>query len=100
VVSYGQHNLAQVAQQSIDLSLLQRSHQRGIDGDGPITAEWIERNIEVDQVVVFGSDEYFALAGDAAVRPLLQSGPNVIFAYQGQVIAVQDAEGAQGNHGR
>jgi Ca-activated chloride channel family protein len=89
VVNYGGHNLAQVANQNVDLSLLQE--RRNIDH--PITTEWVDQNIEVDRYVAFGSDEYFALAGDEAARPLLQSGPNVIFAYQGQVIAVQDSEG-------
>ena len=89
VLNYGGHNLAQVANQTVDLSLLQ-GHK---NLSGPISAEWIEHNIEVDQVVAFGSDAYFDLAQDPAVRPLLQSGANVIFAYQGQVIAVQDSSG-------
>jgi Ca-activated chloride channel family protein len=91
VVNYGGHNLAQVARQNVDLSLLQ-GHK---NLTGPISAEWIEQNVEVDQYVEFGSDAYFTLAEDAAVRPLLQSGTNVIFAYQGQVIAVQDSPGLQ-----
>jgi Ca-activated chloride channel family protein len=89
VVNFGGHNLAQVARQNVDLSLLQAHN----NPTGPISAEWIEHNIVVDQVVEFGSDAYFALAQDAAVRPMLQSGTNVIFAYQGQVIAVQDSSG-------
>ncbi len=87
VVNYGQHNLAQVANQAIDLSLLQG--QKHIDG--PITDEWIGQNIEVNRYVAFGSDEYFALAADPDLRPLLQSGPDVIFAYEGSVIAIQDS---------
>jgi Ca-activated chloride channel family protein len=89
VVNYGQHNLAQVADQNVDLSLLQEQKNLA----GPITTEWIEQNIKVDRYVAFGSGEYFALAEDPATRPLLQSGSNVIFAYQGEVIAVQDSEG-------
>ena len=88
VVNNGQHSLAQVSSQNVDLSLLQG--QKNLDG--PITEEWIARNIGIDRTVVFGSEEYFALAEDPAARPFLQSGPNVIFAYQGQVISVQDAE--------
>ena len=38
----------------------------------------------------FGSEEYFALAANPALRPYLQSGPNVLFAFQGEVIAVWD----------
>jgi Ca-activated chloride channel family protein len=93
VVNYGGHNLAQVASQNVDLSLLQG--RRNLSG--PITAEWIKQNIEVDRYVAFGSDAYFALAKDTAVRPLLQSGANVIFAYQGQVIAVEDSAGLPEN---
>lgn len=88
VVNYGRHNLAQVAGQNIDLSLLQKTRRQNLDG--PIEAEWVEQNIGIDRHIAFGSDEYFALAEDPAIRPLLQSGPNVIFAYDGQVISVQD----------
>ena len=61
--------------------------------DGPITAEWISANISADRTVEFGSEDYFTLAGDPAARPFLQSGSNVVFSYQGQVIAVADSEG-------
>jgi Ca-activated chloride channel family protein len=88
VLNYGQHNLAQVARQNVDLSLL--GGQKKLDG--PITLEWIERSIQVDRTVEFGSQAYFELAQDPAARPLLQSGTNVVFAYQGQVVAVQDPE--------
>lgn len=87
VFNYGQRSLAQVANQNVDLSLLRGQNKL----DAPITIEWIERNIEIDRQVTFGSDEYFALAQDPNLRPYLQSGSNVIFAYQGEVIAVQDS---------
>jgi Ca-activated chloride channel family protein len=86
VLNNAQHSLAQVANQNVDLSLLQGQENL----DEPLTLEWIERNVGVDRNVVFGSDEYFVLAGDPAARPFLQSGTNVVFGYQGQVIAVQD----------
>jgi hypothetical protein len=89
VVNYGQHALAQVAGQNIDLSLL----RAGKNESGPITPEWISQNVEVDRIIDFGSEEYFTLADDPALRPLLQSGPNVVFAHEGQVYAVQDPEG-------
>jgi Ca-activated chloride channel family protein len=89
IANYGRHNLAQVAGQNIDLSLFQKAPNPRLDL--PITAEWVEQNIGVDRVIAFGSSEYFALAENPAVRPLLQSGPNVIFAYDGQVISVQDS---------
>lgn len=88
VFNYGQHNLAQVARQNVDLSLL----GGGKNLDGPITLEWIQHNIQVDRTIEFGSQAYFELAKDPAARPLLQSGTNVVFAYQGQIVAVQDPE--------
>jgi Ca-activated chloride channel family protein len=90
VVHNGQHAVAQVASQNIDLSLLVAQKE----DDAPITPDWIDQNVKVDRYVEFGSKAYFALAGDPALRPLLQSGPNVIFAHQGQVYAVQDVEEA------
>jgi Ca-activated chloride channel family protein len=94
VVHNGQHAVAQVSSQNIDLSLLAAQKE----GDVPITPEWIDRNVKIDRYVDFGSEAYFALAGDPALRPLLQSGPNVIFAHQGQVYAVQDPEGPDQSH--
>lgn len=88
VFNSGQYNLAQMGSQNIDLSLL---HEQKVQ-DVPISTEWIERNIKIDRTVAFGSDEYFALASDPDVRLFLQSGPNVIFGHQGQVISVEDAE--------
>ena len=86
VVNKGQYSLAQVLDQSLDLSLLQGQK----DLDAPITEEWIARNIQVDRTVAFGSKEYFVLAADPDARSFLQTSPNVIFDYQGEVIAVQD----------
>jgi Ca-activated chloride channel family protein len=99
VINNGQHSLAQVASQSVDLSLLRGARKRDNDViDAPLTTEWIERHIGVDRQVTFGSEEYFALADDPAARPFLQSGPNVVFAYQGEVISVQDSEGPIEGH--
>jgi hypothetical protein len=88
VLNNAQHSLAQVMNQNVDLSLLRGQANL----DEPITLEWIERNVGIDQNVIFGSDEYFALAADPAARPFLQSGSNVVFEHQGQVIAVQDPD--------
>jgi Ca-activated chloride channel family protein len=88
VVNQGQHSLAHVSNQNIDLALLQE--QKNLEG--PITDDWIAENIAIDQQVTFGSDAYFVLAQDPDARAFLQSGPNVIFEYQDQVIAVQDPE--------
>jgi Ca-activated chloride channel homolog len=86
VFNNGQNSIAQLSKQSIDLALLKGQR----DLNAAITDEWIAQNIKVDRQVAFGSDEYFALAKDPAMRSFLQSGVNVIFAYQGQVIAVQE----------
>jgi Ca-activated chloride channel family protein len=88
VVNKGQNSLAQVGSQNVDLQLLQGQKAP----PGPITIEWIELNLAIDRTVDFGSEEYFTLAKDPAARTFLQSGPNVVFNYQGKVISVQDAE--------
>jgi Ca-activated chloride channel family protein len=88
VTNKGQHSFAQVGAQSLDLSLLEGQRLP----DGPIGVDWVERNIGIHQTVDFASEEYFALAEDPAARALLQSGPNVIFGYNGQVISVQDGQ--------
>jgi Ca-activated chloride channel family protein len=88
VVNYGQRSLAQVGVQQVDLSLL-----RGKDLEGPIDGGWIERNVQVDRVVEFGSEEYFQMAADPEVRTFLQGGANVVFEYGGEVIAVRDGDG-------
>lgn len=97
IVNYHQNSLAQVPgadgndpnqMLNVDLSLLQGQK----DLAGPITVEWIERNVGVDRVVEFGSEEYFALAQDPTLRPFLQSGLNVVFAQHGEIVLVQDTE--------
>ncbi len=88
VVNNGQRSLAQLGSQNVDLSLLQGQANL----DAPITEEWVARNVGIDRTVTFGSEEYFTLAKDPAVRSFLQSGLNVIFAYQGQVISVQESK--------
>ena len=77
-----QRSLAQVAQQYVDLALVQTQG----DVDEPITEAWIAAHIKVDREVVFGSEAYFALVNDPAARTFLQSGTNVLFDYNGEVI--------------
>jgi hypothetical protein len=55
-----------------------------------VDSAWIQDNIQIDRTIPFGSEEYFTLAQDPEARPHLQSGTNVIFGYQGQVIAIED----------
>jgi hypothetical protein len=85
VLNRGWSSLAQLSNQTIDLSLLQGK----VDARTPIDDAWIARNIRADRQIEFGSEEYFALAKDPAARQFMQSGVNVIFKHQGQVIAVQ-----------
>ncbi|MBN1247656.1 MAG: hypothetical protein JXC32_08355, partial [Anaerolineae bacterium] len=84
----GNHNLAQIGSQHIDLALV----QDGAALEGPITEAWIEDNVSVDRQVDFGSQAYFALAADPEARAFLQAGNNVLFRYQGEVIQVVDPE--------
>jgi hypothetical protein len=48
---------------------------------------WVFEN--ADRIIQFGSDAYFELAKDPAANKQLQAGPNVIFEYNGEMIAVQ-----------
>jgi Ca-activated chloride channel family protein len=88
ILNKNQRSIAQVSNQNIDLALLRE--QQTVEG--PLTPRWIEENIKIDRQVTFGSEAYFALAGDPEARPYLQSGSNVVFAYQGEIIAVRDSE--------
>jgi hypothetical protein len=85
VLNSGQNSLAQVSNLNVDLALLAGY----ADQDVPITAEWLAENILVDRTVVFGSEDYFELARDPEARSYLQTGANVIFEQNGEVISVQ-----------
>lgn len=91
VANIGPRSLVGVGVQQVDLSLLRGYAGQDGDVDAPLSAEWIAQNIRIDRSVEFGSGDYFSLAGDPSIRPFLQSGPNVVFSYQGQVVAVWDA---------
>jgi Ca-activated chloride channel family protein len=92
VVNYGQRSLAQVGAQQVDLGLFEGWD----DLEAASPEEWLERYVEVDRIVEFGTKEYFALAEDPEIRSYLQSGLNVVFDHQGKVIEVRDPE--QPNH--
>ena len=79
----GTANVAQYLNQQVDLSLIQRILAAG---DGPA------QDLQVDRTVPFGSEAYFELARDADLRPILQSGTNVLFEHEGEVIQVLDEE--------
>jgi hypothetical protein len=86
VFNRGRFSLVQFSKQNIDLGLLKGK----VDTSTAVDDAWIAQNIKADRQIAFGSDEYFALAKDPEARQFLQSGANVIFKHQGQVIAVQD----------
>lgn len=88
VINREQRSMAQVSRQYVDLSLVQA--QGNIDG--PISQAWIAANIKVDREIEFGSEAYFALADDPAARVFLQSGTNVLFNHNGEVVLVYDPE--------
>jgi Ca-activated chloride channel family protein len=88
VTNVGEQSLAQVGAQQVDLSLL-RSDKPPAE---PLGEEWVAQNVQVDRTIEFGSDEYFALAADPEARAFLQGGPNVLFSYQGHVVAVRDLD--------
>jgi Ca-activated chloride channel family protein len=90
VLNRGRYSLAQLSNQNIDLGLLKGKVATNTAVDGA----WIAQNIKADRQIAFGSDEYFALAKDPEARQFLQSGTNVIFKHQGQVITVQDTGAA------
>jgi hypothetical protein len=92
VINQGKHSVAQVGVQNLDLSLLLGRN----DPDMQVEAGWIVDNIQVDQTIAFGSEAYFELARDPEARPFLQSGTNVVFGHQGQVIAIEDGQGDGG----
>jgi len=102
IYSQNHHSLAQLndgtaSMLNVDLSILQG--QEGVVGE-PMSIDWIEQNVGIDREVKFGSEEYFSLAADPAVRTFLQSGANVIFAYEGEIIRVyDDAEARLGGDG-
>jgi hypothetical protein len=91
VSNIGRQSLVEIGGQQVDLALM-----RGQVGfDGPVTGEWLDRNVEIDRTVEFGSKEYFFLASDPEARLSLQSGTNVVFAYNGEVIAVRDEKNGE-----
>jgi Ca-activated chloride channel family protein len=87
VGNYGDQSLAQVGAKQVDLTLLRGREEL----DGAIDDGWLELNVKVDRTIEFGSEEYFALAEDPEVRPFLQSGSNVVFGYEGEVVAIRDS---------
>jgi Ca-activated chloride channel family protein len=85
VFNNGDKSVAQVGYYALDLDLYLK---HGLDPNVPVDEDWLAEN--VDQVIRFGSDEYFELAKDASANQILQAGPNVIFEHGGQIIAVQE----------
>jgi Mg-chelatase subunit ChlD len=86
VSNNGDKSVAQVGYYALDLDLY---ITRGLDPNLPVDEDWLAGN--VDQVIRFGSAEYFEMAKDSSANQILQAGPNVIFEYDGQIIAVQES---------
>jgi Ca-activated chloride channel family protein len=91
VSNIGRQSLVEIGGQQVDLVLLQGKREI----DGSVTRAWLKRNVSIDRTVEFGSEEYYALAGDPEARLFLQSGTNVVFAHKGEVIAVQDQKNGE-----
>jgi Ca-activated chloride channel family protein len=84
VIKAGQNSLVQIDAQNIDVTLLSDLAKPNT----VVSTEWLSQNLTADRVVILGSNEYFELAQDPEVRLFLQTGQNVIFQYQGEVIQV------------
>jgi Ca-activated chloride channel family protein len=94
VINSGQNSLAQVADLNVDLALLADYDIR----TDVLTPEWFENIIPVDRYVEFGSAEYYQLTQDPEIRTYLQSGANVIFEHEGEVISVQTTKDGASYH--
>jgi Ca-activated chloride channel family protein len=87
VSNIGDKNVAQVGYYALDLDLIVK---RSLDPNISLDENWLGDN--VDQVIRFGSEEYFELAKDPSANQILQAGPNVLFEYDGKVIAIQEGD--------
>ena len=85
VSNIGDKSVAQVGYYALDLELVVK---RDLDPNVSLDENWLAGN--ADQVILFGSDEYFEMAKDPSANQILQAGPNVIFEYDGKVVAVQE----------
>ncbi len=70
----------------VDMSLLE--NVTAIDLENQTAEEWILNNVQVVENVRFGSDKYFALAGDGGLEEELAAGTNLVFAHDGKVLHV------------
>ncbi|UCF61918.1 MAG: VWA domain-containing protein, partial [Anaerolineaceae bacterium] len=85
IYNNGDKSVAQVGYYALDMELFVK---RGLDPNVSLDENWLAGN--ADHVILFGSDEYFELAKDPSANQILQAGPNVIFEYDGKVVAVQE----------
>jgi Ca-activated chloride channel family protein len=84
VMNIGEKNMAQVGQYAFDLELVDTYNPSDLTMADNV---WILEN--ADRIIPFGSDTYFELAKDPAANKQLQAGSNVIFEYNGELIAIQ-----------
>jgi Ca-activated chloride channel family protein len=94
VASVGDQSVAQVGYYALDLKLI---IERGLDLDSLMDGNWIDSN--VDQMIRFGSDEYFEMAQNPAANQIMQAGPNVVFEFDGKIIAIQETASQAQNAG-
>jgi Ca-activated chloride channel family protein len=85
VSNIGDQSVAQVGLYALDLRLIVG---RGLDLEALLQGDWLEEN--VDAVIRFGSDEYFELAQDATANQIMQAGPNVVFEFEGRIVAIEE----------
>jgi Ca-activated chloride channel family protein len=85
IINNGEKSVAQVGYYALDLELFVK---RGLGPNVLLDDDWLAGN--ADHVILFGSDEYFELAKDPSANQIMQAGPNVIFEYDGKVVAVQE----------
>jgi hypothetical protein len=89
IIQSGEQNLAQLGYYAFDMQLF-------VDGDihlDTVIDAWIDD--AVDHIIIFGSDAYFELAMDPIANKFMQAGPNVVFEFGGDIIAVQSAGSPQ-----
>ncbi|MEA1904477.1 MAG: VIT domain-containing protein [Candidatus Hadarchaeota archaeon] len=70
----------------VDMSLLE--NVTAIDLENQTAEEWVLNNVQVAENVRFGSDKYFALAGDGGLEEELAAGTNLVFVHDGKVLHV------------
>ncbi len=85
ISNIGDQSVAQLGLYALDLRLIIGS---GFDLEALLEGDWLAEH--VDAVIRFGSDEYFELAQNATANQIMQAGPNVVFEFEGRIIAIEE----------